>query len=358
MNRTRHFVLAAGVAAILAAISVHYAEEALQPIVLATRTAVYGELPDSPEALQCSSIDADQAWVHPTALALTVYGDAQAALEEEFGPHGTVEVLPDYAKNRRGEAELRCVADYLLRVGERREIGERQVIAFPFDIEYPKYGLSEGWVSGLTQGLVGQIFIAAYLTQPEMAYLAAARATGALLAVDVDGGGARVELSDGAAWYAEYSQPGIGPPRVLNGHLLALDFLYWMKQFDDTNDWETMFDAGLRAATEQIHHFEGAVWSYYDQESNLATRKYQTFHTRQLERYAAHDATGALDRAKRAMTWQLHVPLGIFQRLLAQPSRMLVFLTGLFFAVYFPAIWLAIRYRTRKSTVSDRIATD
>jgi hypothetical protein len=320
------------------------------PIVEATRLAVYGDQAYSSALTGCETLDPDGDWVHPATLALTVYGDAQAALAGEFGEHGS-EVLPDYAKIRRGGLELECVANFLLAVSERRKVEGLDVRAFRFNIPYEKYGLTSGWVSGLAQGIVGQVFLGAYLASKDRRYLTAAREAGQLLAVGVNQGGVRVDMPNGGAWYEEYAQSGINPPLVLNGHLLALDFLYWMKQFDHESKWDAMFESGLQAAVTQIDRYQGFAWSFYDQQSNLANRKYQSFHVRQLDRYAIHDDTGELARARDTMRQQLLVPAGIFQRLFIQPSRLLLFLIALFFLVYFPALRYVFQTLERKRAI-------
>lgn len=327
----------------------HYFEEALLPIVEATRFTVYGEQSYSSALSGCETLNPNGEWVHPATLALTVYGDAQAALEHEFGRHGP-EVLPNYAEIRRGDRELWCVADYLIAVSKRQSLGGLNVRAFRFNIPQTKYGLTSGWVSGLGQALVGQVFLGAYLTGRDQKYLNAARETGHLLAVDLEDGGVQVKMPDNAVWYEEYAQIGVEPPLVLNGHLLALDFLYWMRRFEDNAIWGAMFDSGLNATVAQVDRYLGIGWSYYDQKSNLATRKYQSFHVRQLDRYAIHDETGVLGGARDNMRWQLYVPLGVIQRLFTQPSRLLLFLTGLFFVVYLPCIWFAYRSLMLKRT--------
>ena len=83
-----------------------------------------------------------------------------------------------------------------------------------------------------------------------------------------------------------------------------------------------------------IDRYSGPAWSYYDQRRNLATGKYHAFHVRQLRRYEMHDDSGALRAARKRMQWQQFVPLGVFQRLFTQPSRLLVFLTSVVFMVY------------------------
>lgn len=325
-------------------VSVHYLEEALLPFVETVRTFIYGEQSYTSALSGCEKLESRGEWVHPATLALTVYGDAQALLNDAYGPHGA-EVLPRYAEARRGDSELRCVAEFLFGAGRRESVQGETVRKLSFDIPYSRYNLHSGWVSGLAQGVVGQVFLAYYLNSGDQRYLTAAREVGRLLALDVNDGGVKVEMPNGGAWFEEYAQSGIEPPLVLNGHLLALDFLYWMDQAEGGSVWGDMFESGVKAVVAEIDNYLGIAWSFYDQQSNLATRKYHSFHIRQLDRYALHDPTGALADAANTMRWQLYLPFGVFQRLVTQPSRLLLFLVGLLFAVCFPFILLICRRR-------------
>jgi len=60
--------------------------------------------------------------------------------------------------------------------------------------------------------------------------------------------------------------------------------------------------------------------------------------------YAKCDEAKVLERAGIQMRWQLYVPAGIFQRLITQPSRLLLFEIGLMFVLTFPVAWVASRY--------------
>jgi hypothetical protein len=332
-------------------VSVHYLEEMMLPFVEVVRNAVYGDQSYTSALSGCEKLDPKGDWVHPAALALTVYGDAQAALEAAFGPHGP-EVLPGYAAVRRGEHELRCVANYLIAVSRRESLGGRNVRSFQFEIPHAKYDLEIGWVSGLAQGVVGQVFLGYYLVSGEQQYLVAAREVGQLLDVDISDGGVKVVLPTGGTWYEEYAQRGAKPPLVLNGHLLAMDFLYWMNQVEEESGWDVMFSSGMKAVVDEIDSYRGLAWSSYDQESNLATRKYHSFHVRQLDRYSMHDQSGLLADASNEMRWQLFVPFGVLQRLVTQPSRLLLFLLGIFFVVYFPVAWFIYSKRRSPATVA------
>lgn len=337
----RSLIGAVAAALLLSVVTVHYAERSLLPLVERTRTTLYGSQSYSSALQGCPSPGGPRSWVHPTALALTVYGDAQRVLQAAFGPHGP-EVLPDYAGRIVGTAEVLCVADYLLAATRVQYIGGRPVRRVVFDVPENTYGIAAGWVSGLAQGMVGQVLLAAYLETGDDSYLIGARELRNLFLVPVAEGGVRVEISPDATWYEEYAEPGTPPPLVLNGHLLALDFLYWMSLADPDDATSALFDAGLRAAVNTIDRYAGRAWSYYDRQGHLATGKYHAFHVRLLRRYELHDDTGALRAARQRMQWQQAIPLGVFQRLFTQPSRLLVFLTGACFAFYL-LLYFAVR---------------
>ena len=149
--------------------------------------------------------------------------------------------MPD---NFAGVGELLCVADYLLAATRVEEIDGRQVRRIVFDIPENTYGIANGWVSGLAQGMAGQVLLAAHLETGDEKYLRAARELRNLFFVPVTSGGVRVEISPQQVWYEEYAKPGTRPPLVLNGHLLALDFLYWMSQVDPDRRNERAFRFG------------------------------------------------------------------------------------------------------------------
>ena len=345
-NRSAACALAGALA--LAPVTVHYAERSLLPLVETARLTLYGDQTYTSAQHGCASLGRSRAWVHPTALALTVYGDTQRILRQAFGSHGP-EVLPDYVLQSAGPGELLCVADYLLAVAHVEEVGGRQVRRIVFEIPEATYGIASGWVSGLAQGMAGQVLLAAHVETGDAKYLHAARDLRNLYFVPVSSGGVRVDVAPQLAWYEEYAHPGTPPPLVLNGHLLALDFLYWMSRADAGGETDALFASGVRAAVAMIVRYSGRAWSYYDQRHHLATGKYHAFHVRQLRRYEMHDESGALRAAREKMQWQQVVPLGIFQRLFTQPSRLLICLTGACFALYMLLFFVARQVRRRST---------
>ena len=352
----RRWLIAAALSVFLALVSLNYLEEILQPGVEKVRTVLLGSQSYSQALKGCAGLDAEHRWIHPSTLALTVYGDAQTLLSARYGTHEP-EVLPKYAHVSSSLADLKCVADFLLESAPEENIGSRTVRVMRFDINQSKYGLTPGWVSGLAQGFAGQVFLATYLLEQDEKYLNAAIEVGNLLRVPIDQGGVRVEISPGIYWYEEYAQMGRDPPLILNGHILALDFLYWMRQAEPDGPWGAMFESGNAALAARIGQYTGPYWSYYDSRRSLANRKYHNFHIRQLARYERHDPSGALRSARTTMQWQAAIPIGIFQRMFTQPSRMLLFLTCALALCYFSiamiGYWIVARRRPGADTRLD-----
>ena len=304
------------------------------PSVVSLRSATL-DVPDYQSVYgDCGALNAASGWVHPTALSLEVYGVAQEVLSARYGAHSP-EVLPDYRDGRSGTDDLLCVADYLRAQHSAEQLGDWSVRPIRYEIAKPDYGLPEGWVSGLAQGFVGQVFLASYVHSADSAYLEAAREVGNLLRVPLDSGGTVVTDASGDLWFEEYALAQHAPPLVLNGHLLALDFLHWMRLADAEGGWGDLFDSGIEATASGIDKYAGPVWSYYDAVGNFANRKYHQFHIRQLTRYAHYDEGGALSNALERMRWQLAVPAGIFARLVSQPTNaMLLMIVGMAACVF------------------------
>ena len=333
---TKHFGRLV-VSILLGVVLVHYLEQVLMPSVVSLRSAVL-DIPDYQSVFEdCDALNAGDDWVHPTALSLAVYGPAQDVLSAQYGQHSP-EVLPDYRDRRSDIGDLLCVADFLRSRYVTESLDGLPVRPVDYQIAKPDYGLPSGWVSGLAQGFVGQVFLAAHIHSGDPAYLEAARDTGNLLRVPVDSGGTAVAVASGEVWFEEYAFPGHEPPLVLNGHLLALDFLHWMRLADPTGEWGALFDSGVDAAASTIDRYVAPFWSYYDAKGNFANRKYHQFHIRQLTRYERYDESGALSAAAEKMEWQLMVPAGVFVRLFTQPTNALLLMVagmsaGIFFII-------------------------
>lgn len=315
----------------LAAISTHYFEEALLPIVVKIKHKVYGEQVFSSALSGCDIIARKHNdWVHPATLSLTVYDDVQRTLNKD--QENFLEVLPNYRKSSLNNIE--CVADILIKQSETSFINGKKVRYFTYYNSKPIYKIDSPWVSGLAQSFTGQVMLAAYLSTGQEYYLEYAREITNFLNVEIDKGGPLLIHSENDYWYSEYANPNIEIPEVLNGHFLALDLLYWMNMYDENYIWEQLFINGLNSVVNSIDKYSSLTWSYYDKKGNFANGKYHRFHIRQLERYAPFDSSGKLLNNKNKMQLQVYLPFGIFERLMFQPSKLLALIVSFFMCLY------------------------
>lgn len=331
----------------IAAISTHYFEEFLLPSVVRLKHEVYGEQVFSTALAGCNNIIHEEyKWVHPATLSLTVYDKVQSILNKNDLP----EVLPNYRKETSNDIE--CVASILIKQSKIDVIDSKKVRYFLYHNNKPIYGISSPWVSGLAQSFTGQVMLAAYLSTGQEKYLDYSREIANFLSIKVEDGGPLLIKSSGDYWYSEYANQSIDIPEVLNGHLLALDFLYWMKVYDKNTFWDKLFNNGLSSVIHSINEYSAPTWSYYDKQGNLANGKYHRFHIRQLERYEKFDKSGSLKLAKDKMKIQLYIPFGVFERLIYQPSKLLILIITAFMFMYLFLFSLIYYLYSKKSNKS------
>jgi hypothetical protein len=327
----------------LSLISTHYFEELLLPGVVSLKQKLFGEQIFSSALNGCDAIrgKSDGDWIHPATLALTVYDETQSILNKDDSTFP--EVLPNYRETNNGE-DIQCVADVLIDRSLTKTIDGEQVRYFTYYNDKPIYNLYSPWVSGLAQSFTGQVMLAVYLKTGETSYLEHAREIGRFLSLETKDGGPLLIKADDRYWFSEYASKDIVIPEVLNGHLLALDFLYWLKLYDVDDNWDSLLQKGINATVEDIGSYVGMSWSYYDKQNNYANGKYHRFHIRQLERYKRFDDSNEIESAQLKMKMQLYIPLGTIERVTQQPSKLLLFLIFSFFVIYIfiYLLWLKV----------------
>lgn len=322
----------------------HYTEIYLQPFIVRAKQYLQGELVFHRATLGSAAKNSkgykSSSWLHPTALSLTVYGTVQKIFRK-YNLADSIEILPGYIKNDPGPEELLAVASMLIDQSVPQQINGQKVRLYPFTYVENTYQIQPPWISGLTQSLVSQVMLASYLLTEHADYLEFTEQSSAPLFYDIRDGGVRVSLHSDVSngplyWYEEYASKISAPPFVLNGHLIALDFLRIMSQYSSKNIYNTHFHAGLQAVALNIHKYNTLFYSFYDQLGNIANHKYHSFHIRQLARYSQYDVSGSLKRARSRMIMSRNLPFGVFERLIRKPSKMLLIIV--FFLFFFLAL--------------------
>jgi hypothetical protein len=266
--------------------------------------------------------------INPVQIAQLVRPTVLAILDREF--EGSLE--------GEGGKKLLKVADFLL---GRSDIREEDGVSFAvwwYDFDYPIYGLQAPWLSGMAQGLIAELMLAAYYLTGDSQYLSVARLAGNTLTVKVDDGGAAIYLPEGGLWFEEYAKAGTTNPMVLNGHNFALEGLYYLCLED--KDYCIPYERGLEGLKEILPRFDVGIWTHYDLVGTPANQKYQQIHVRQL--HEIYDRTGDpffLEYSNKFRI-QTFLPLSAFYRMMVYPNEMLL----ITFVINSAIVFLMIRF--------------
>lgn len=254
------------------------------------------------------------AAINPVHVANTVRLSVLAVLDED--ERGGQPELP-----RETRAGVLRVASHFRQAAEFREYAGRRFAVWSYGFEWPTYGLPSGWVSGMAQGRGIEVALAGYLLEGDSAYLNLARQAAEALRVPIASGGAAVPV-EGGLWFEEYAHPEVAPPRVLNGHIYALEALHHLVRIDP--QFAGLYSAGLGAVREQIPKYDAGIWSRYDLAGTPANQKYHGIHVRQLQLLERRTGDDTFRRyAERFDLYRL-LPASAFYRVIALPNRFLL----------------------------------
>ncbi|MDX8399670.1 MAG: D-glucuronyl C5-epimerase family protein, partial [Gallionellaceae bacterium] len=248
-----------------------------------------------------------KAQMNPVAIAQQALDHSENELIARSG----LTITPYPWRSAGGESVL-PIADFLLTHYQGEQLSGIDVLRLPYEFDYPFYGLTSPWYSGMAQGHGIIVMLHAYLLTGNEDYLNAAIRLYRVLELPIAQGGVLINVEDAAIVFEEYADPGRASerqPRVLNGNLFAIDGVFWLWQVTGSESVEQVLRQSIASVNYLIDRYDAAAWSYYDSMQNFANAKYHHLHINQLQRiqeYANALGMGELENVERIRSrWQL-----------------------------------------------------
>ena len=136
------------------------------------------------------------------------------------------------------------------------------------------------WVSGYAQGMGAGLYAKAYQLTGKKEYLNTAKLLLNSFKIPYHEGGFVVDSPYGL-WILEY---GYNPNElVLNGHIIALQGIYYYWEITKDPYAKELFDRGVTSVANALPHFDENGWSLYSNLHGKAMQKYHELHIQLLE---------------------------------------------------------------------------
>ncbi|MDZ4070733.1 MAG: D-glucuronyl C5-epimerase family protein [Sediminibacterium sp.] len=272
----------------------------------------------------------DGFYINPWMTALNIMEDVNQVL------NSNCESLSVEKKTR-----LLGYANYFRSSVEYRNFKENKFAVWTYPIFYT-YGLRPGWVSAPAQGDIATLLYAAYICSGNEVYKNLFSETLISFMVPVQYGGVLAE-NNSYAWFEEYSQNGVNPPLVLNGHVVACLALGKLSNYD-TSAYK-LFEIGVKSLKNNLQYYDAITWSYYDRMGDPSNNIYvQKLHAKLMnDLYEKTNDVFFLEYQKK-FSLQLLFPFSSLQRLILRPTLFLGCLLVLNFISFYLVLFLIYRY--------------
>jgi len=170
-----------------------------------------------------------------------------------------------------------------------------------------RYDLPEGWISGMTQGLVMSVLARARQWTERAEYAHACALAGRVLEIPRTAGGVRVDMPRGGLFFEE--APARKDYHILNHTVFALFGLYDAWRVLDDERLEALFRQGVKGVTASLADYDTGYWSLYENGSRptlenhfrLASPAYHALHVAELD--ALYLVTGQEPFKRYAKRW-------------------------------------------------------
>ena len=321
LHNIKRFLYQLFIAILISLVATHYLEYYEIKFVMPMRNYIYfGRFSNSVDDLSDNKIYykfLEQPVINPVAVANSARVEALAILEGQ-------QAIND-SDNSNIRHKILSTANVLMNMLEIEQNNSVTFGRWPYEFDYPYYKIKSPWYSGMAQGHGIEVLLAAYILTGEKRYLDNAILAGKAMQIDIANGGTASKIGNSALWFEEYASANAEPPFVLNGHIYALNGLWYLKKYSP--EFQNTYEAGVRALKQLLPRFDKHIWSHYDLAGTPANSKYQRLHVRLLRELARRERDDFFIRYADKFEKQIYLPFGFTYRLIVAPGNMII---GLF----------------------------
>jgi heparosan-N-sulfate-glucuronate 5-epimerase len=199
-----------------------------------------------------------------------------------------------------GEVGAGVWFDFLAELLARQAVAAGEQLRWPFTVAVPKYGLSSGWCSAMTQGQVASVFVRQHLRTGDDRWGEYALAAVRPLV-------RKTELvSETPAGPVLEEAPSDPPSHILNGWIYALWGLWDASVGLHDTDAERAFATSMVTLRAMLPAYDVGWWTRYSLYPHVLTDLAKPFYHRihVLQLHVTARAAGYADLAATAQRWQ------------------------------------------------------
>lgn len=176
--------------------------------------------------------------------------------------------------------------------------------ALPFSFPHLEFGLSSGWISGMSQGEASSVFLRAFALTNDDCYIDCARKALEPLEHNAEAGGATY-MRGNDVFFEEV--PGL-PTHILNGHLWAAFAVWEACEYGfATPKLRALHEQSIETLIRWLPLYDDDGWSFYQLGSRTEKRRYVpiTYHQTHINQLLVYaEMTGREEFTAMAECWR------------------------------------------------------
>ncbi|MBL0146021.1 MAG: hypothetical protein IPP48_09850 [Chitinophagaceae bacterium] len=214
---------------------------------------------------------------------------------------------------------------------------------YTFNWQHPYYdSIGSNWTSGMTSGRAIEAFSDAYLLSSSQKYIDYSMSLLRGYYQPIQSGGFTYKGPDGW-WYEEYASINLHTPKVMNGHVFALQGVQKLWSITKNDSAAFIVQQGVLALKNKLADYSMPNgWSYYDAYHKVADEKYHTIHTKMMKELFETTKEPVFNEYYKK--WNASLTQPYIYRIVSKKNRSGLILYGLISAVIFALFLLLLTF--------------